>query len=136
MNRKRNTIQRRIILDSVKELDIHATAEQVYENVVSKHPTISKATVYRNLARMAEAGEILNIGNLFGSVHYDHNCHEHYHFVCEECKRIFDVDDCFLDIPSRFTGMEGFEVTGHLLTFRGLCRDCNSKKNAPTPAPP
>jgi len=70
---KRNTIQKQLVLDAVKELNIHATAEQVFEYVVKKHTSISKATVYRNLSQMAESGELLNIGSFYGSAHYDHN---------------------------------------------------------------
>ncbi len=124
---RRNTIQRQAILDSMRELNIHATAEQVYEHVVKKHPAISKATVYRNLAQMAEAGEILNIGSFYGSAHYDHNCHRHYHFICEACRRVFDVDNYLPALPERLMGMDGFEITGHQLSFSGLCGDC--KKN-------
>ena len=124
MDSKRNTIQRQLILDAVRELNIHATAEQVYEYVVGKHPSISKATVYRNLGQMAESGELLNIGNFDGSSRYDHNCHNHYHFICERCKQVFDVNDYFPDILSKITGMDGFEITGHNLTFNGLCLDC------------
>ncbi len=130
MDGKRNTIQRQAILDSLRELNIHATAEQVYEHVIKKHPAISKATVYRNLSQMAEAGELINIGSFYGSAHYDHNCHGHYHFICEECRRVFDVDEYFPDIADKVTGLNGFEITGHLLTFSGLCGDCNEQKIA------
>jgi len=120
---KRNTIQRQLIFDAVRELDIHATAEQVYEYVQKKHPSISKATVYRNLNQMSETGDLLNIGSFHGSTHYDHNCHDHYHFICEGCKRVFDIDASFPNI-SEITDMDGLEVKGHNLTFNGLCRDC------------
>ena len=125
MEAKRNTIQRQLVLNAVRELDAHATAEQVYDHVFQKHPTISKATVYRNLSQMAESGELLNIGSFYGSAHYDHNCHEHYHFICEKCKKVFDVDcrapDFFLRIPH----MDGFKIMRHNLTFSGLCHRCN-----------
>ncbi len=125
MDSKRNTIQRQLILDSVKELNQHATAEQVYEYVVKQCPTISKATVYRNLNLMVEAGELLNIGNFHGSAHYDHNCHNHYHFICEECEKVFDIDAFFPDIKERISNMDRFEIRNHSLIFHGLCPDCN-----------
>jgi len=127
MSTKRNTIQRQLILDAVRELNIHATAEQVYAHVVGKHPSISKATVYRNLGQMAESGELLHIGDFCGSAHYDHNCHKHYHFLCETCERVFDVNDCFPDICSHVKNLEGFEITGHRLSFFGLCRECKPR---------
>jgi len=128
---KRNTIQRQLILNGVRELNIHATAEQVYDHVVAKHPSISKATVYRNLGQMAESGELMNIGNLGGATHYDHNCHQHYHFLCEKCHRVFDVNTYFPDLcnqlTNQLTNMDGFEIREHHLDFVGLCRDCKSR---------
>jgi len=121
---KRNTIQRQLVYNAVRELNIHATAEQVYEYVVIDHPSISKATVYRNLSQMSDAGELLNIGSFYGSVHYDHNCHDHYHFVCEECKRVFDIPACLPDLYDELDDIDGFEIRSHNLSFSGLCREC------------
>jgi len=127
METRRNTYQRQLILDAVRELNIHASAEQVYEYVVKKHPMISKATVYRNLSQMADAGELLNIGSFHGSAHYDHNCHEHYHFACNNCRRIFDIPAFIPNICDDITGMGGFDVRGYNLSFNGLCGECVSE---------
>ncbi|MDR1699928.1 MAG: transcriptional repressor [Lachnoclostridium sp.] len=126
MKNKRLTVQRQLILDSVKELNKHATAEQVYEDVNKKYPTISKATVYRNLRQMAESGELLNIGSFLGSAHYDHNCHMHYHFICKKCGKVYDVNEFYPDINDRITDMDGFDVKHHNLTFYGLCPNCKT----------
>jgi len=122
--KRRNTIQRQLVFDAVRKLDKHATAEQVYEYVVAKHPSISKATVYRNLHQMTDAGELLNIGTFYGSIRYDHNCHDHYHFICEKCKRVFDIPACLPAINGRLAGLDQFEVKGHNLSFNGLCQEC------------
>jgi len=124
MDNKRNTVQRQLILSAVKELNSHATAEQVYAHVVRRHPTISKATVYRNLSHMSECGDLLNIGSFYGSTRYDHHCHEHYHCVCEKCKRVVDVEGDFSDIIGKVGNADGFDITRCLLSFSGLCRDC------------
>jgi len=124
---KRNTIQRQVILSAVKELNIHATAEQVFDYVIKKHPSISRATVYRNLSQMAESGELLNIGNFYGSTHYDHNCHNHHHFICKDCKKIFDVDNEFSDVISKAKDISGLDITSCNLSFSGLCSVCKVK---------
>jgi len=125
----RNTLQRQLILNAVAALNIHATAEQVYDYINRTHPAISKATVYRNLNQMAQAGELLNIGSLSGSAHYDHNCHEHYHFICKECERVFDIDSDFSDIierAERNTSKGEFEIMDCHISFSGLCRACKN----------
>ena len=123
---KRNTLQRQLILKAVEKLDIHASAEQVYEHVTKQHPAISKATVYRNLAQMSEFGELVNIGNFFGATHYDHNLHEHYHFACEQCKQIFDVDGDFASIIGKIKTKEGFNIKNCRVLLSGACDKCKA----------
>ena len=126
---KRNTIQRQMIFAALCDLDIHATAEQIYDRVSVQYPSISKATVYRNLAQMAESGEILNVGNFNdGAVHYDHRLDKHYHFACDACGRVFDVSTDLGEICGKMTGLDGHEVKNHSLTFSGVCRDCLKKE--------
>jgi len=115
----RNTVQRQLIYNAVKELNTHPTAEQVYLHVVKKHASISKATIYRNLHSMADSGELMNIGNFSGAAHYDQHCHVHHHFVCEKCRQVFDVDGDFSDV---FARINSFEVTG--VSFSGICQNC------------
>ena len=121
---KRNTVQRQLIFDAVKELNIHASAEQVVEYLAQRHPSIGRATVYRNLNYMSEIGELLRIGSFYGTTHYDHNCHEHYHFMCNNCRRIFDVEGNISDILERFNNTLGFDITEYNLSLSGLCWEC------------
>jgi len=122
----RNTIQRQLILNAVSELDIHATAEQVYDYVHEMQPSISKATVYRNLSQMAEAGDLLNVGTFYGAAHYDHNVHEHYHFVCSDCKQVFDVDGDLSGILDSVKKTDEIDITNFHISFSGLCRGCKA----------
>ena len=116
-----------MILSTVMALDMHASAEQIYERIVTKHPSISKATVYRNLNQMVEAGELLNIGDFGNSAHYDHNCHKHYHLMCYACKRIFDVEGDYSDIIKKSENTKGVDIKDFHLTFHGVCWDCKAK---------
>lgn len=127
MNSKRNTVQKQLILAAVGELDTHATAEQVYEQVALAYPQISKATVYRNLHALTEEGLLLKIGSVFDSTHYDHRCHEHSHFVCERCERVFDMGGDFSDIIDRAQTQQGAQINAYQLTFSGICSDCADK---------
>lgn len=52
----RNTIQRQIVLQAVNQLHNHPTADAIYAVIAAQHPTISKATVYRNLNQLAAQG--------------------------------------------------------------------------------
>jgi len=124
MAAKRNTVQRQLILDAVRELNIHATAEQVCEHVHKKQPSISKATVYRNLHQMTESGDLQSVGYFYGATRYDHNNHEHCHFICEKCKRVIDVEGDFSDIMKSIHTSDEFAVTSCRVSFSGVCRQC------------
>ncbi len=69
----------------------------------------------------------MNVGTFFGAAHYDHNLHEHYHFVCDRCRLVFDVNDYLPALAEQVAGMDDFMITGLQLTFSGICRYCNGK---------
>ena len=118
------TYQQRIIYEAVGELGSHPQAEHVYEHVKQKHPTISRATVFRNLGQLAETGKLLNIGKIDGVTRYDHNLHNHYHFECRICKCVSDMNGYISDMHKRVECPVGFEVDEHVLHFRGVCAQC------------
>jgi len=121
---KRNTVQRQIILDAIHKLANHPTAEEVYLYVAKTHPTISKATVYRNLAGAAENGEISTAGIFDGAMRFDHRNKEHVHFVCDRCRKLIDLLD--FDLNATLTSFGALHITKAELTLRGLCTDCES----------
>ena len=103
--------QRDIILQTLKANVVHPTAEYLYAVLKEKEPNISLATLYRNLNQLSDNGIIKKIDGLEVPSHYDHNTHEHYHFMCDECKRVFDVScDVAPDIVQKAEDETGFIV--------------------------
>ncbi len=120
--------QREIILETLQANVVHPTAEYLYAVLKAKAPNISLATLYRNLNQLADNGVIKKIDGLEAPSHYDHNTHEHYHFICDECKRVFDVSsDVAPDIVRKAEEETGFIVKKHDIIFNGVCRDCLEK---------
>ena len=102
---KRNTIQKQLVLEAVAQLHNHPTAEQVYAQVVKAHPTISKATVYRNLASLSEDGRLRHLPMPAGADRFDHRLDGHAHIECTVCGRLDDVAvPCLSSYLSRCTG--------------------------------
>lgn len=128
----RNTVQRELVLNAVRTLGCHPTADQVYEFVSKSNPTISRATVYRNLNRLAETGQLTKCPVTEGADRFDHNLHKHAHGICKSCGNAFDID---LDFSETINGIlhsnpeksHGFEVIGYEMIFNGICPDCNDK---------
>lgn len=126
---RRHTVQRALVLSTVNQLHCHATADEIYLAIHPTHPTISKATVYRNLNLLAEMGDIRKI-ELPGEVdRFDHLTYEHYHVRCEKCGRIFDVDmDAIPDLEGLIKDKHGFAFTGHEIFFKGICPACQASQ--------
>ena len=64
---RRNTRQRKLVLDAVRQSYNHPTADEIYNAVREQDDKISRGTVYRNLNLLADAGEILSIKTPGGS---------------------------------------------------------------------
>lgn len=123
--KKRNTIQFALVFETVKLLQSHATADEIYEEIIKTHPHISRSTVYRNLNQLSEMGKIHKMSIPGGPDRFDHMCHHHYHIKCKMCSRIFDVDMGYMaDLQKGIRNTHGFEFTGHDIMFQGLCPDC------------
>lgn len=127
--KNRNTLQRRLVLETVKGMTNHPDTESIYKEVVKINPLVSKATVYRNLKLLAEQGHILHIPIPDGADCFDFRCDPHYHLKCRGCSRVFDVDMPYQnDLCSSIKSMEGFTVESHQIVFSGLCPECRQKE--------
>lgn len=121
----RRTKQRDAILDVLKRTTSHPTADWVYREVQKQMPQVSLGTVYRNLRVLADHGEIQEL--CFGSdhSHFDANPDNHYHFVCEGCGVIEDLDlEIQGSLEMEVEELGGYEVRSHRLEFYGLCAAC------------
>lgn len=121
--------QREIILNTLKENVVHPTAEYLYAKVKEKDPKISLATLYRNLNQLTENGIIKKIDGLENSSHYDHNTHNHYHFICKKCNRVYDIkSEVAPDLINKTEELTDFLIENHDIVFSGICKDCRQSE--------
>ncbi|MCJ7670155.1 MAG: transcriptional repressor [Dehalococcoidia bacterium] len=106
----------------------HPTADQIYDEVRKEILNISKGTVYRNLKVLQEMGLVSEL-NLNDTVsRFEAKQESHYHFRCERCGRVFDVDEPIdKELDRKIAKRTGFKISYHQLEFRGLCHDCQQK---------
>jgi len=125
---EKRTKQRDTILRVLKGTKSHPTADWIYSEVRKEIPNISLGTVYRNLRLLSERGDILEI-DLGGKLsRYDAYTENHYHFQCDKCGRVFDLNEAVnKDMDEKVAQDTGFWVTHHRLEFHGLCKDCQKK---------
>ena len=123
--KNRNTLQRRLVLETVRRMHNHPTADEIFREIAAENTLISKATVYRNLKILSEQGEILHIPIPDGADCFDFNTKPHYHLECRSCNRVFDVNMPYQsDLCSKIVGCEDFLVESHHIVFSGLCPAC------------
>ena len=123
MKATRNTVQRELILNTVRSMTSHPSAEEVYDIVAIKDCHISKGTVYRNLAILSDMGEIRKIPMPGTSPdRYDFNLSPHYHAICRKCGKIVDV---YTDLDEKNILLySNFKVENVDIVVSGLCEDC------------
>jgi len=124
----RHSRQREAILAAVRGTTCHPTADAVYAEVRTQIPGISLGTVYRNLRVLVEAGELVTIEGAGGLSRFDGCTDSHYHFRCDVCGRVIDVDepvDEGLDV--RVSARTGLAIRCHSLEFRGVCSGCQAQ---------
>ncbi|HHU91622.1 MAG TPA: transcriptional repressor [Halanaerobiaceae bacterium] len=124
----RMTKQRKLILEVLRSTDSHPTADWIYEQVKKEIPNISLGTVYRNLRLLSEMNKIsvLDFGSSYSR--FDGNPHNHYHFICNNCEQIFDIEMPFNErLNEKINNETPFLVENHRIDFTGLCPECQNK---------
>lgn len=127
----RMTPQRTLILDIFLKRQGHLSAEQLYDMVKKKDPTIGQATVYRMLRLLSESGiaREVDFGDGVSRYEADVGKEHHDHLICTQCNKEVDVVDTEIEkLQERLAKKHGFLLTGHKMYLYGLCSSCRKKK--------
>lgn len=120
----KTTSQRLLVAEKIFSIHNHFTAESLQEELKDRRDEISKATIYRILSIMVEAGLLKehNFGKDYK--YYEHIIgHEHHdHIICVECGRIVEfMDERIEELQKSAAKDNGFTITGHDLNIYGIC---------------
>jgi len=120
------TPQRMAIVKILAKSEDHPSVENIHAQIKKNFPTMSLATVYRNIVLIKSLGEVLELGFPDGSNRYDGNKpYPHPHVICIKCKKIVDPDLDSLDDMKNEVAMEtNFKILNHRLDFFGICSNC------------
>ena len=125
---ERITNQKLIILEYLRSVKNHPSAEEIYEGVRRVLPRISLGTIYRNLEKFAAQGEILEIKSK-DIKRFDGDTTDHQHFICSSCSKVYDI---FCRKPK----MKNFEshvhkigtIENYQISFYGICKKCHTHR--------
>lgn len=119
---KRDAVEQAIC--SSKE---HPSADHVYASLRESYPSISLATVYRNIAQLRADDKIKSVGIVNGVERYDGDLRDHPHFVCEQCGAVIDIEpqDAIGQNPDELIAEKyNVEITSCHVVYKGRCGSC------------
>lgn len=105
----------------------HFDAEKLIEDMKHAGLPVSRATVYRTLAKLVDAGLLRRL-ELGPSMFYEHDYGypQHEHLYCQKCGKVIEFQSPEIDSLIRAVGREhGFHASGHTFIVRGMCAECN-----------
>jgi len=122
------TFQRMQLLQNI-EYHGHMSIEAIYDEVVKMHPSLSLATVYKNIILMVEKGVLVEVPIAGKKSKYELHKKEHLHLICTECG---DVKDKAYaketnDILNTFSNNADFILTKQQINLYGICEHCQVK---------
>lgn len=127
MKQRRDTRQRKIVLETVRAHSDHPSADQIYLEVRAIDSRISRGTVYRNLNCLSDEGEINRV-KIPGADRYDCRIDIHYHLICTECNAVIDAPLKYLpELDQAVAETTGYTIHRHRTVFEGLCPKCEKK---------
>jgi Fur family ferric uptake transcriptional regulator len=120
----RNTLQRTVILRALKNAAGPVTPKELRNLARKELENMGLATIYRNLHRLEEQGEVVAVYLPNDSTRYEPSGRgHHHHFRCESCGSVLELSSS-CPTSEGITLPRGFLVHGHELVLYGLCIDC------------
>jgi Fe2+/Zn2+ uptake regulation proteins len=136
----RNTRQKRLILDCIKNSGRHMNVEEIYGLIKKHDEKISIATVYRNLRMLEQQGVVKKLYMAEDSPSFYELCgsdeHTHHHLVCSRCGAIIDFEEDLLEsLEKTIEEKKGFVIKDHRVVFYGICGACAKADGQPAREP-
>jgi Fe2+ or Zn2+ uptake regulation protein len=131
------THQRQVIYEAIVAAPGHYSPEQIYAGVRRRVPSVSLATVYKNLRLFVDHGLLREVTPHAPVLRVDGNLEPHHHLVCTRCKSVQDIEGDFVDFKRLFRQLPGgFDVTQPLIEVFGICQRCSAKPQATSSTKP
>ena len=122
------THQRKVIFEAVVAAPGHYSPEQIYAAVKRRIPSVSLATIYKNLRLFVDSGLLREVSPHATTLRVDGNLESHHHLVCIRCKSVQDIAGDFVDFKRLARQVPGgFDLKQPLVEVFGLCPRCSTK---------
>ena len=118
------TIQRTSILKSIDQAG-HINVDEIYEDVKELHPTLSLATIYKNIILMQENNVIVEVPMNGQKSKYELTKEEHMHLICQVCGAIEDRE--IRPEAKEALVVENFKLNSSKINLYGVCQSCQER---------
>ncbi len=129
---QRFTGQQRDLVRYIFAQHEHFDADKLVEEMKRAGLNVSRATIYRTLAKLVDAGLLrtLEVGSRLFYEH-DYGYPQHEHLYCEKCGKMIEFQNPALEAILRdVCQRNSFQITGHTFIIRGNCQECNRARAA------
>lgn len=130
----RRSTKRELIVDVFLRQEGHLSADDLVDLILSEDHKISRATVYRTLQWMVDAGIARKVDFGEGRFRFEHSYRHprHFHLICKTCNRSFeflssDIESLIEEIASA----RKFGARQSVVQIYGTCDECQTGRSVP-----
>jgi len=103
----------------------HMNIDDLYRKLLERFPSVSLATIYKNINAMVERFFISEVKIPHTKTVYELTKNEHAHMVCSSCKEVVDIELNSKSIQEQAKSISNFKITQVDIVLRGVCKKCS-----------
>ncbi|AXH15415.1 Fur family transcriptional regulator [Malaciobacter mytili] len=103
----------------------HMNIDDLYKKLLSKFPSISLATIYKNVNAMIEKVFLNEVKIPNAKSVYELVKEEHSHLVCSSCGKIEDIELDTSSLLKEAISSKNYTIKETSVVFTGICPDCS-----------
>ncbi len=124
---KNITPERMEILDEILKQSNHFQIDDIIDRMTNSRHKVSRATVYRSIKTIEDAGLIKYIRSIHDEKIYEVIEEHHDHMICEKCGKIIEFHNLELEeLQDSICKAQGFTPKKHTMKIFGICEDCKT----------
>ena len=124
------TPEREEILREILECKEHFDVDELYIKLKKKGSKVSKASIYRTIPLLIEAGYVQEVYKQNNRAYYEVvlNKMPHIHFICLNCKNVEEIEDeRLVNLIKEYADQKGFTLLSYHLEVFGVCNNCREE---------
>ena len=115
----------------------HLSADDLVDLIRQEDQRISRATVYRTLQWMVDAGIARKVDFGEGRFRFEHSYRQprHFHLICKTCHRSFEFLSSDIEgLVEEVASARNFSASQSVVQIYGTCEECRTGRSSVPPA--